>query len=368
MSLCDNCEGHTHTYCSTAPCGLMTCKGFRHKHYKLNPIVSRRCCDCANQGTKLRYQCKHSGELTPIECESFIDARFKECLYCKFGHEFKKSIFCLCDSEKLLWDTPEMLLDIKCSCFEPKKQKTDSWISIKDRLPSIGAHIKVKLKTGYELSGRLTKLHTFIDSKNQSATGNFDDIGVQGFSIVYWQPILAEPEKSCNTCDTRSYPRKGFCIHVNKCIQNNYSCWMPKLEKSKRTNCIGCTHYIIKPVYNMCGLYGHFHNDCTEYERSIWINVKDRLPERYELVRANTKDGNHVVYWDAKGWWIVGTGRKTEVYSWQPLNRKLGFYADDQWLHFDDGQDIQDCIRVDDTTVNRIVNWLNAIWVSTGRH
>lgn len=295
-----------------------TCEICQCESCRFNLVKQHRCCDCNNQNTDCRYACKHSGGLVPIECGS----------------------------------------------FEPRNK----WIDIKDKLPYLGAHIKVRFKTGYELSGKLTKLHSFKSGKEWSVTGNFDDIGVQGFSIVYWQPIPAEPEKSCNTCDTRNYPRKGFCIHVNKCIQNNYSCWMPKLAKSKRTNCIGCTHYIIKPVYNMCGLYGHFRNDCTEYERSIWINVRDRLPERYELVRANTKDGKQVVYWDAKGWWIVGTGRKTEVYSWQPLNRKLGFYADDRWLYFDDGKDVQNCIRVDDTTVNKIANWLNAIWVFTGRH
>lgn len=263
-------------YAYASPCTkATTCKICQYKPCRFNPLVLRRCCDCANQGTKLRYQCKHSGGLIPIECESFIDARFKECLYCKLGHEFKRSIFCLCDSEELLWDTPEMLLDIKCSCFEPKKQKTDSWIDAKAKLPPLFRHIEVK-----SLHGIITDCK--IRTISISECGVFAELCNRGgLYISCWRPFpdTPKPEKTCDTCDTRSYPRKGFCIHVNKCIQNNYSCWILKSEKGK-----------------------------------------------------------------------------------------LGFYADDRWLYFDDGRDVQECVRVDDTTVNEIANWLNAIGVSTGRH
>lgn len=288
MSLCNNCEGHTHTYCSTAPCGLMTCKGFRHKHYKLNSVVLHSCRDCINSGSELRYPCKHSGGLVPIECGS----------------------------------------------FEPKSE----WINVKNRLPYLGARIKVKSKMGYAFSGRLTKLHTtFKCDKREDVTGSFDDIGFYEFSIVYWQPIPAKPEKNCDTCDTEDYRRRGFCFYVNKCNQRNqYSHWIPKSKKQLGNS---------------------------------WISVNDRLPEKYKDVRAHTKHGIHMVYWNDDGWWIMGTKYQTAVYSWQPLSKraKYVFFADDHYLYFDDGQDVQSCIETD-AGIDKIVTWLNAIWTSTGRH
>ena len=93
-----------------------------------------RCCDCKNQGTDIRYWCSHSGGLVPIECDRF-EAK-NQCQYCKHWSYIDR-----CYGQCVLLEH-KTTRGFFCAGFE-----TD-WISAKDKLPELGARIKVKHISG----------------------------------------------------------------------------------------------------------------------------------------------------------------------------------------------------------------------------
>ena len=191
----------------------------------------------------------------PIECDRF-EAK-NQCQYCKHWSYIDR-----CYGQCVLLEH-KTTRGFFCAGFE-----TD-WISAKDKLPELGARIKVKHISGVVLSGVVENRLTYFDDKEILFDVKFS--GETGrYSFTHWK--LSETPKGERCCLNCKNGIGRWCPFLDDCARDGIDGhWQPLAEKPKEKRC--CYNCKNEVAGGLC----QFFQDCDNLD--YWKPIPEKEKE-----------------------------------------------------------------------------------------